>query len=240
VKGSRSVATHVTEALLLRRVEYGEADLVVTLFTRALGRVAALARGARKSQRRFGGALEPFFTLSVRLEEKQSAELYVLSESSITRPRIGLLSDLSRMQAAGRALSWVRAASPPRTPEPEVWRLLESLLDNLSRPDRSADLELGAAGLSLLAAFGWGIDFERCVRCGKPCPAQQAASVDAERGGLVCRACGGGRRKLSSAERGRLARANAGDPDALEPEDAALALELVERALATHAGVEPG
>ena len=92
------------EALLLRRVELGEADLVLTLFTSALGRVSALARGARKSQKRFAGALEPFFTIQVRLEERSHSELFTLSEARISRARLGMLTDLNRMEVAGRAL----------------------------------------------------------------------------------------------------------------------------------------
>ena len=45
-----------TRAIVLRLVDYRESDRIATLFTEALGRVGAIARGARKSQRRFGGA----------------------------------------------------------------------------------------------------------------------------------------------------------------------------------------
>ncbi|HET9932165.1 MAG TPA: DNA repair protein RecO, partial [Polyangiaceae bacterium] len=126
----RAVASaHIdSEALLLRRVELGEADLVVTLFTRALGRVSALARGARKSQKRFGGALEPFFTLRVRLEERPHSELFILAEARVSRARLGMLSDLTRLEVAGRALGWIRKAAPPRTPEPETFAHLERVL----------------------------------------------------------------------------------------------------------------
>jgi DNA repair protein RecO (recombination protein O) len=92
--------------------------------------------------------------------------------------------------------------------------------------------------LRILATLGWGLDFERCVRCSKDCPAGQPALVDPTRGGLVCRACGGARQRLSAAERVRLAAAaRDGDPAPLEPEDAKVALELVEHVLRAHAGI---
>ncbi len=57
--GARKASARIaTEALLLRRVEYGESDLVLTLLTQKVGKVSALARGARKSSKRFGSALE--------------------------------------------------------------------------------------------------------------------------------------------------------------------------------------
>jgi DNA repair protein RecO (recombination protein O) len=231
---------HESEALLLRRVELGEADLIVTLFTRKLGRVSALARGARRSSKRFAGALEPFFTLRVRLEERVRSELFVLSEASIVSPRLGLLTELTRLEVAGRALSWIRRAAPPRTAEPEAWELLERLLDRLASTASglSPERELADLGLPLLAAFGWGVDFERCVSCGKACPDGAPATLDVARGGLVCRDCGGGRIRIAAALRERLARAARGEAQALTSEDVRVALDLIDRVFAAHAGLE--
>jgi DNA repair protein RecO (recombination protein O) len=216
---------------LLRRTEHGESDLVLALFTESFGRVSALARGARKSQKRFGGSLEPFHTLALEADEPAQGELFHLRDARIEVPRLALTADLSRMDAAGRALGWVRVAAPPRTAEPEVWRAIITLLDRLDAPGAlDARLVLAEQGLALLAAFGWGLDLERCVRCGKPCEPGKAAMIDAERGGLVCRACGGARIRLSGPLRDRLARG------ALVEEDVDVALDLVERALRTHVG----
>lgn len=229
-----------TRALLVKRVEYGESDLVLTLFTERFGRVTALARGARKSTRRFAGALEPMHTLEVRLEERPERELFGLREARIATPRLALTSELSRLEAAGKALGWLRRAAPARTPEPELWHGIEALLDRLAEPGRvDAERVLAAAGMKLLGTLGWGLDLERCVSCGKPCPEGQSGLVDAARGGLVCRSCGGARRRLDGALRHRLARAGAtGDPAALETDDAAVALDLVEHVLRAHAGME--
>jgi DNA repair protein RecO (recombination protein O) len=229
-----------TRALLVKRVEFGEADLVLTLFTERLGRVSALARGARKSARRFGGALEPMHTLEVRLEERPERELYGLREARIHKARLALTSELPRLEAAGKALGWLRRAAPARTPEPELWENIEALLDRLTEPGPvDAERVLAAAGLRLLGTLGWALDLERCVSCGKPCPEGQAGLVDPTRGGLVCRTCGGARRRLAGPQRQRLARAGAsGDPSVLEGGDAELALELVDQVLRAHAGME--
>jgi DNA repair protein RecO (recombination protein O) len=239
VRARSHESAHTTRALLLKRVEYGDADLVLTLFTEKLGRVSALARSARRSQRRFGGALEPLHTLEVRLEDRQRNELSLLREARIVTARPALTESLERMKAAGRALGWVRSAAPAHTPEPEVWTLIEALLDELGKKDAaSPSLALAAAGLRLLGALGWGLDFDRCVRCGKPCPPESPALVDPTRGGLVCRSCGGARKRLEPEVRKRLSRAaEQGDPRALGADDAELALGLVEAVLEAHAGV---
>jgi DNA repair protein RecO (recombination protein O) len=234
-------SVRTTRALLLKRVEYGEADLVLSFFTERYGRVSALARAARRSTRRFGGALEPMHTLELGLEERPKSELFVLREARIAVARLGLTDNLSRLEAAGRALSWARRAAPPRTPEPELWRALEALLDRLANRDAAIEPKrlLAAAGLQILATLGWGLDFERCVRCGKECPPDQIALLDATHGGLVCRACGGARVRLDGPTRERLAKAAAtGDAEALSNADAELASSLVDAVLKAHAGLE--
>ena len=236
-KASQRIAT---EALLLRRVEYGESDLVLTLLTQKLGKVSALARGARKSNKRFGGVLEPMHTLAVELDERPGAELFTLLEAKLQVPRAKILNSLQAMEAAGKALSWARRAAPPRTPEEAPYAVLSTFLDRLADAGGSEQcaIALAEAGLSLLAAFGWGIDFERCVRCGRQALPEQSGSVDAVRGGLICRSCGGARLRISAKARERMARAAAGETSVLTAEEAADALTLVEAALGAHAGIE--
>jgi DNA repair protein RecO (recombination protein O) len=227
-----------TDALLLRRVEYRDADLVLTFLSAEHGKLSALARGARKSSRRFGGALEPMHTLSLELSERPGAELLVLHEAKLKTPRPAILEDLASLEAAGKALSWARRAVPFRTPETMPYAVIEALLDRLAARAGAPRAALAEAGLALLPALGWGIDFERCVRCGRAAAPEQAASVDPGRGGLVCRACGGAPLRLGAAARQRMARAAAGETGLLDDAESALALELVERALGAHAGID--
>jgi DNA repair protein RecO (recombination protein O) len=229
---------------VVRVVAYGEADLIVTLFTEALGKVSAMARGARRGARRLAGGLEPMHLLSVVLDERPGAELVTLREVAISRVRGHLTADLARMEAAGQALRWVRAGSPARTPEPEVWAELEALLDRLDDPRDTLPpaTHLAASGLRLLRAFGYGLELSSCVRCGRRCDEERSAFVDAPAGGLLCQACGGGQKpvhqRLDAATRKRLADASAGRDAALLPQDTATASRLIADALAAHAGVE--
>jgi DNA repair protein RecO (recombination protein O) len=225
-----------TDALLLRKVPYGEADAVVTLFTEARGVVSAIARAARKSVKRFG-ALEPLHLLRVTIEEKTGAELHLLVEAQLARPRLGLLASLDHIEIASMSLQWVRRASPPRVAEPILWQDVNALLDTLDMaPDpATARAELAAMGLRLLQGAGWGLQLGWCVRCGRECAPEATACVDAAQGGLVCRACGGARLVLRPARRRALLLALEGDSAVLSPDDALCAIELVTETLKAHA-----
>ena len=243
-------------ALVLRRTPYGEADLVVLLFSRELGRISALARSARKSERRFGGHLEPFHTLSVQLDPGAGSSLARLGEARIVTPRPHLLDNSRALFAAGKFTQWIRHAATENTPEPELWALAESCLDQLDGAVRdaprskpleptpshpqppSATLTLATHGLRLLVACGWRLELERCVQSGVRCPPGKTAMIDPERGGLISAVHGGAPFKVDGPTRQRLITTQAGLADALEEADADLALQLVERCLRAHAGFE--
>ncbi len=226
-----------SDALLVRSVPYGETDLIVQLLTESDGRLGAIVRGGRKSQKRVGGAMEPFHTIRVELEDK-GRELATLKEARLSRIRTGIATSLESLDAAGAALRWARQLCPPRTPEPAAWSTLTHLLDALDGGVAHPQVELAAAGLWLLADVGYALDLDRCVGCGKARPAGRPAYVDAARGGIVCTSCGGARR-LVDAELIDVARAaQAGDGSQITQAHAAKILAIVEEAMGAHAGIE--
>jgi DNA repair protein RecO (recombination protein O) len=224
---------------LLRAVPYGEADAVYTFFFRDLGRASGLARNARRPGRRRAMQVDAMHTLDVTADENAGGgggELLHVREARIDRARLRLVADLARLEAAGRALRWVRQSTPVRAPEPDVWRSLVELLDRLDDASDpvGVDERLAGAGLRLVRALGYGLSFGACVRCGRPCDPDRAALLDPALGGLVCRACGGGPVRLSGEQRARVERCLGGDDAALGPGEADAALGWVEEALRVH------
>jgi DNA repair protein RecO (recombination protein O) len=189
-----------TTAVLLRSVAYGEADRVVTLLTERHGQVSAIARSARRSQKRFGAALEPFALIEVELSTGTGA-LGRLESARLVQGFPGLLGSLERMQTAGRALDRVRALVSEGVPVP-------GLIDTVGRLFRALDAPCGASlalcfDLRALALSGLSPRLDACGRCGRPAGVR-AALFDPEVGAVVCRACGGGRLLLAASTRVRM------------------------------------
>ncbi len=225
------------EALVVRTVEFGEADVIVTLVTESVGKIGAIVRGARRGSRRVGGSLEPVHTLHALLEDR-GGDLATLKEARVVRARTRATSNLESLEAAGVALRWARHAFPPRHPEPEGWRVLVELLDALESGDVPPQQALARAGLAMLAALGFALDLERCVVCGRECPASKVACVDPARGGLVCQACGGARTVILPEVRAAARALAEGRAGEVSDKAARTLQELVDRAMAAHADFE--
>jgi len=237
-------------ALLVRSVPYGESDVIATFFTERVGKVSAVVRGARRSTKRFGGALEPLHEIALSMEDK-GKELCVLKEARIGRPRTGIASNLEAMEAAGQALRWTRHLCPTRTPEPAAWSSLTALLDALeeittnagndadAETRRRTRQELAVFGLRLLTDMGYALELDCCIRCGRPCPDGRSAFVDAGGGGIVCTSCGGARRTVNGDLRSLFARAQRGERIELTWEQAGSLIDIAEEAMAAHADFDP-
>lgn len=185
-----------TRALLLRSVDYRDSDRIVTLLTEDSGKISALARGARKSQRRFGGALQPYVLMHAQLRPGRG-ELAHLDRVSVDRSFHGILRSLDAIGAAGAALALIRERLPEQEREPAVFDAAVRFLEALDE-DAPAEEALLSLQVRVLTMLGFAPTLDRCVGCGKVPSPGKAASFDAPRGGIVCRACGGGRLVLSA------------------------------------------
>jgi DNA repair protein RecO (recombination protein O) len=184
-----------TPAIVLRTVDYGEADRVVTLFTRDAGKLSALARGARRSVRRFGAALGLFGVGEAVLLDKPNAELSGLERFDGARGFPALMADVAKVAHGGYACELVRELIPPRQPEPELFELLITFFAALEAgPARAETLRIFE--LRLLDALGLKPQLDACVACSSDELGASGDVLDIRRGGVVCAHCHGHGRPL--------------------------------------------
>ncbi len=175
------------EAIVLGAVDYGDSDRVVTLLTRERGRVGAFAAGARKSKRRFAGALEPFTVLRAELAERRG-ELLFLNGCTVLEAHAGLRFDLARIAHAGHAAELCRELCREREPHEELYDALIAYLGALSAREADASALL-AFELAALGHVGLTPRARECAVCGAAITG--GALFDAAHGGAVCGGCAG-------------------------------------------------
>ncbi len=182
---ARRPRVYTTEAIVLKRLNLGEADRIVTLYTPTAGKLRAIAKGARRPASRLAGHLE-LFCLSV-LQLAHGRELDVVTQAETSAAYRNVREDLALTSQAFCALELVDRFTPDHLENRALFVLLRELLDALDRPSPSA-LALHYFELHALAALGYRPQLTGCVTC-------QAAILPGANGfshllgGALCPAC---------------------------------------------------
>lgn len=173
------------EAIVLGTVDYGEADRLVTLFTRGRGKLTAFASGARKSKRRFAGALEPGTLLKAQVVARHGTT-FRLDSVDILRGFYALRTDLPRIARALYAVELCRELIRDEQPHEQLFNQLAEYLELLEQ-NRAGPTSLLAFELNALAHTGLMPRFDACSICGGAL--LEPLRFDPHHGGVVCANC---------------------------------------------------
>src|SRR6266550_4721429 len=124
-----------SEAIVLRTYPFRESDLLVTLFTRTEGKVRGVARAAKKSRRRFGGALEPLTYIKVAYEDRERQELARLDSCEVLESPLTTEVSYPRAVALGHVAELLDELLPDRETNDAVFRLTLSVLHAMPGPE---------------------------------------------------------------------------------------------------------
>ena len=182
---------NVNPALVLRHVDYRDSDRIVTLFTRDHGRVSGLARGLRRSVKRFGGRLDLFTLVEVRFREGRG--LHHLEAATLLDAHLGIRSDLLRISWAAYLSELAEKLFGEEQAHPGAFRVLAAAMKFLSDSEEVDEGALRAAELALLVEAGYRPELEACVVCRRPVREGGRFRFVVTRGGCVCEGCPGGR-----------------------------------------------
>jgi DNA repair protein RecO (recombination protein O) len=122
---------YTTDALILRTYKLGESDRVVVFLTRDRGKKRGVARNARQSRRRFGGALEPLTCGRVGYVERERRQLVQLDYVEQTRSPLSAI-DGEALGYVGYFAELIDEWAPEADPNEALFRLGASTVDALA------------------------------------------------------------------------------------------------------------
>ena len=172
-----------SEAIVLRTYPLREADLLVTLFTRAEGKVKGVARAAKKSKRRFGGALEPLTWVRAYYEDREGQELARLDSCDILESPLSSTLDYPRVVALEHVAETLDELLPDREANDAIFRLAVSVLHQLR--SGSIWMPLTYFQLWLVRLVGFLPELGECIACGQALNGSRAF-YHALADGLMC------------------------------------------------------
>jgi DNA repair protein RecO (recombination protein O) len=173
-----------SEAIVLRTYPLHEADLLVTFFTRAEGKVKGVAKSAKRSKKRFGGALEPLTQVRVYYDDREKRELARIDSCDVLQSPLAGAVDYPRAAALAHVAEVVDELLPDREVNDAVYRLTSSVLSNLKAG--AIWMPLTYFDLWMTRLTGFLPELHVCVSCGAALDGDKAyfhALVD----GLLCR-----------------------------------------------------
>src|SRR5437764_9746201 len=177
------MALKESEAIVLRTYPLREADLLVTLFTREEGKVRGGARSAKKSKRRFGGALEPLTYVRVYYEDREGQELTRLDSCDVLESPLATEVSYPRAVALGHVAELLDELLPDREANDAVFRLALSVLAQLTKDEFW--LPITYFDLWMARLMGYLPSISECLTCGRALNGSRAY-FHALADGLVC------------------------------------------------------
>lgn len=176
------------EAVVLRHMDVGEADRLLTIYTRERGKLRAVAKGARKVRSRKAGHLEPFTRVALLLA--RGRDWWIVTQAETVDAYLPLREELLRTGFAAYVIELVDRFIYEEGQNDALYRLL---VDTLGRIAAEADpfLALRYYEVRLLDLLGFRPDLFHCVQCGEEIKAEEQF-FSAVQGGAVCPRCGKG------------------------------------------------
>jgi len=178
--------TYRATAIVLRRLNIGETDRIVTLYSREKGKISGIAKGARRPLSKLAGATEPFtygrYLLAV------GRDLDVITQAEVRESFPNVRRDLKRIAYATYLVEFVNAVVEEREPN---YDLFDTLLSALYLLEAEADPEVVArySDLHIMSLMGYRPEIDVCLRCGKR-PTTADVAFSPSLGGRVCEECG--------------------------------------------------
>lgn len=180
-----------TEAIVLKTINYGESDKIVTFFTKDFGKIKGIAKGARRSKKRFQNALNLFTHLRLIFFERERMNLVRADGCDILCTFQKIRDDLKKIFYANYFLELINEMSGEHERNPEAFDLLLFTLNMLDKTE-SKEEYMRIFEIRALSLFGYRPNIKRCSVCKKTLEDLKDLTsffFSQEQGGIICGMC---------------------------------------------------
>ncbi len=180
------MATYKTKGIVLRGINFGEADKILTVFTERFGKVKVIAKGIRKIKSHLAGSLEPFMLLDLQFYEGKT--FYTVTGARIENDFSNIHTDIRKTAQAFFLGELIDKFLQEEQRLNDVFALFVSSLESLEKTDRL--IFVRAFELKLIEALGFKPELYNCIHC-KEKITPEKNFWDAIEGGIICENCQG-------------------------------------------------
>ncbi|KJR42964.1 DNA repair protein RecO [Candidatus Magnetoovum chiemensis] len=181
-----------TDAILLRRVEYGDHDLIISYFTRSMGKLSVIAKNAKKSVRRFAGALDPFISMNIECSyPKRKGNLSILNSVDIENPFANIRTSAAKTGYASYWLEMINLWMEEGKREEPLYNLTFDVLKSLNENNIPMEVLSLVFQIGFMKISGFSPDLLDCAECGISIDniEQKKIIFDILSGRIICDKC---------------------------------------------------
>lgn len=179
---------------MLRKMDFGDYDLIITFFTLKEGKITAIAKSAKKSTKRFGGILDLFSSLDVVYSTGRRKGLPVLQEATLKHPFPGIRSSMLKTSYASYWAELINEWMETGQGEVRLYQLFHHVLKALDIGQASEGALSILFQMKFMNMFGFAPVLQRCVVCQTEVENIKETTVifNLKKGGIVCDRCDAG------------------------------------------------
>ena len=181
-----------TEAIVIKSMKYGDTCKIVTFYTRQFGKLKGIAKGARRSDNKFGTSLEPMTNVSLVLYKKEDRDLHLLSQCDSINSFGSVHDSIEKISVGLSILELIDQLAHEEEENPALFSLIIETLSALDRSSRNLHSLGRSFQIKLASLLGYAPSLDVCLECGKSISEKgQDLNVGFQlmKGAVICAEC---------------------------------------------------
>ena len=175
-------------AFVLKKWDLGESDQLVSFLSFSRGKLKGIAKGAKRSKKRFGGLLSPFLLVDVDHFHNPNRDLVRIEGCSLIHYYASIYGDLEKLLVGCCTLEFLERVLPEQGAQEDWFQLLQRSLECLNRRAEAGPL-LWIFLAKALHLLGLQPQFGQCIHCRRRLGGSGVFGFSVPHGGVVCGAC---------------------------------------------------
>ena len=177
-----------TEAVVLRKSNYGDSSSILSLYTFEFGKISAIIKGGRNPKSKMGMIADPPNHIEIILYKKDTREVQFLSGAEILAHFPQLKENLDSLKFAYAVVELVQKLTPEDEPNKRIFNGLIRILSLFNSSDEKPEIIFGRFMLFFIDELGYGIHLYKCSICESTELNNKELGYNLERG-LLCENC---------------------------------------------------
>ncbi|MBS3944337.1 MAG: DNA repair protein RecO [Melioribacter sp.] len=177
-----------TEAIVLRKLDYGDSSRIIHLFTEEFGKLTAIVKGARSSKSKYGLSLDTINYVQIIFYKKDTRDVQLIKEADLINHFTVVKENLDRIQCASSIIELISNLTVEHEVHKKLFTGTVKALELMNNPEKDPKLIFAKYFLFFIREIGYALSYDACSVCGRPIHSDENVAFNYD-SGIVCKEC---------------------------------------------------